>query len=81
MGGSQISRFPISVGTTEDVKAIDVLRAEIDNLGEQNGRINSLGWRLTMDAAQKQFDDTGEGTFTGRWNADFTGDLIDEQKR
>ena len=54
----QAAGFPrISIGTPGDaLEAISLLRAEIDNLGEQNGRISSNFTRVevAMDAAKKQ---------------------------
>lgn len=75
--------FPvISVGTTTDaLKAIDVLRAEIDNLGEQNGRLGSNYTRveIAMDAAQKQLM-TQEKALSHVGGTDFTADLIELSK-
>ena len=75
--------FPtISVGTTADaLKAIDVLRAEIDNLGEQNGRLGSNYTRveIAMDAAQKQLM-TQEKALSQVGGTDFTADLIELSK-
>lgn len=75
--------FPtISVGTTEDaLKAIDVLRAEIDNLGEQNGRLGSNYTRveIAMDAAQKQLM-AQEKALSQAGGTDFTADLIELSK-
>ena len=75
--------FPtISVGTTADaLKAIDVLRAEIDNLGEQNGRLGSNYTRveIAMDAAQKQLM-TQEKALSHVGGTDFTADLIELSK-
>jgi len=75
--------FPtISVGTASDaLKAIDVLRAEIDNLGEQNGRIASNLNRveIAMDANQKQLM-TQEKALSQVGGTDFTADLIELSK-
>ena len=75
--------FPtISVGTASDaLKAIDVLRAEIDNLGEQNGRIASNLNRveIAMDATQKQLM-TQEKALAQVGETDFTADLIELSK-
>jgi flagellin-like hook-associated protein FlgL len=75
--------FPtISVGTASDAhKAIDVLRAEIDNLGEQNGRIASNLNRveIAMDATQKQLM-TQEKALSQVGETDFTADLIELSK-
>ena len=75
--------FPtISVGTTADaLSAIDVLRAEIDNLGEQNGRIASNLNRveIAMDAAQKQLM-TQEKVLAQSGTGDITADLLELSK-
>ena len=75
--------FPtISVGTTADaLSAIDVLRAEIDNLGEQNGRIASNLNRveIAMDAAQKQLM-TQEKVLAQSGAGDITADLLELSK-
>ena len=75
--------FPtISVGTTADaLSAIDVLRAEIDNLGEQNGRIASNLNRveIAMDAAQKQLM-TQEKVLVQSGTGDITADLLELSK-
>ena len=77
------SDFPtISVGTTADaLSAIDVLRAEIDNLGEQNGRIASNFTRveIAMDAAQKQIM-TQEKVLEQSGAGDVTADLLELSK-
>ena len=73
------SGFPtISVGTTTDaLKAIDVLRAEIDNIGEQNGRLGSNYTRVenAMDASQKQLI-TQEKVLAESVGTDITADLL-----
>jgi len=75
--------FPtISVGTTADaLSAIDVLRAEIDNLGMQNGRIASNLNRveIAMDAAQKQLM-TQEKVLAQSGAGDITADLLELSK-
>ena len=75
--------FPtISVRTTADaLSAIDVLRAEIDNLGEQNGRIASNLNRveIAMDAAQKQLM-TQEKVLAQSGAGDITADLLELSK-
>ena len=75
--------FPtISVGTTADaLSAIDVLRAEIDNLGEQNGRIASNFTRveIAMDAAQKQLM-TQDKVLAQSGSGDITKDLLELSK-
>jgi flagellin-like hook-associated protein FlgL len=77
------SDFPtISVGTTADaLSAIDVLRAEIDNLGEQNGRIasNFTLVEIAMDAAQKQIM-TQEKVLEQSGAGDVTADLLELSK-
>ena len=75
--------FPtISVGTTADaLKAIDLLRAEIENLGDQNGKLGSNFNRveIAMDAAQKQLM-TQEKALSQVGGTDLTADLIELSK-
>ena len=69
------------MGTTADaLKAIDVLRAEIDNLGEQNGRleVTTHGWNC-HGCRTEAIDDTGEA-LSQVGGTDFTADLIELSK-
>jgi flagellin-like hook-associated protein FlgL len=75
--------FPtISVGTTADaLNAIDLLRTEIENLGDQNGKLGSNFNRveIAMDAAQKQLM-TQEKALSQVGGTDLTADLIELSK-
>jgi hypothetical protein len=75
----QAAGFPrISIGTSGDaLEAISLLRAEIDNLGEQNGRISSNFTRveIAMDAAKKQMI-TQENMLANSGGGDINADLL-----
>jgi hypothetical protein len=75
----QAAGFPrISIGTSGDaLAAISLLRAEIDNLGEQNGRISSNFTRveIAMDAAKKQII-TQENMLANSGEGDINADLL-----
>jgi hypothetical protein len=75
----QAAGFPrISIGTSGDaLEAISLLRAEIDNLGEQNGRISSNFTRveIAMDAAKKQII-TQENMLANSGGGDINADLL-----
>ena len=75
--------FPtISVGTTADaLNAIDLLRTEIENLGDQKGKLGSNFNRveIAMDAAQKQLM-TQEKALSQVGGTDLTADLIELSK-